>query len=80
MRIAYERMLVQKAFPPGMDVYEAFSRDTDGYDCPISRCYSAEEWIALCDGAGFKTEYLGGYLSETELDTLKQMRDSGQIH
>ena len=67
---AYERMIVQKMFR-GMDVYEAFSRNTDGTECPIARCYRAPEFAALCEGAGFECEYVGGYLSDVELDSYR---------
>ena len=44
---AYERMVVENVFP-GADVHEAFRRNTDGPDCPISRSYVPEEFAALC--------------------------------
>ena len=44
---AYERMVVEDMFP-GADVHEAFRRNTDGPECPISRSYPAEEFVALC--------------------------------
>jgi ubiquinone/menaquinone biosynthesis C-methylase UbiE len=68
---AYERMICDAAFP-GMNVDEAFARNTDGEDCPISRCYAAEEFIALCTTAGFEAEFVGGYLSRQELRSLEQ--------
>jgi ubiquinone/menaquinone biosynthesis C-methylase UbiE len=68
---AYERMIVQGAFQ-GLSVEEAFSRNTDGENCPIARCYSAEEFIASCQEAGFDCEYAGGYLSDTELNSYKK--------
>ena len=37
---AYERMVRDAAFP-GLSAEEAFARNTDGADCPISRCYRA---------------------------------------
>jgi ubiquinone/menaquinone biosynthesis C-methylase UbiE len=72
---AYQRIIVENAFP-GMTAYEAFGRNVDGVDCPLARCYSAEEFIAVCNRIGFKTEYVGGYLSDTELDSLKNYRDA----
>ena len=30
---------------PGLDVEEAFARNTDGAECPISRCYRGEEFV-----------------------------------
>jgi ubiquinone/menaquinone biosynthesis C-methylase UbiE len=63
---AYVRMIVQGAFT-GMSVEEAFAKNTDGVDCPIARCYAAEEFTAMCQAAGFRCEWVGGYLSDTEL-------------
>jgi ubiquinone/menaquinone biosynthesis C-methylase UbiE len=66
---AYERMIVEDMFP-GADVHEAFRRNTDGPDCPISRSYPPEEFADLCRDAGFDVDYLGGYLSKHELNVL----------
>lgn len=67
---AYERMLVEGAFA-GLDVEEAFARNTDGPDCPISRCYRSEDFLSLCRQAGFEASYAGGYLSRQELRSLE---------
>ena len=48
---AYERMIVEGAFA-GLDVEEAFARNTDGPDCPISRCYAAEDFLGMCRRRG----------------------------
>jgi len=67
---AYQRMLVEGAFD-GLTVCEAFARNTDGADCPISRCYGSLEFVAMCREAGFEeVEYVGGYLSSIELQSL----------
>ena len=50
---AYERMIVDDAFP-GLDVDDAFTRNTDGPDCPISRGYRGPDFLALCEEAGFE--------------------------
>jgi SAM-dependent methyltransferase len=68
---AYERMIREGAFP-GLDVEEAFARNTDGPDCPISRCYRDEDFTSLCQGAGFESRYAGGYLSRRELRSLRE--------
>jgi SAM-dependent methyltransferase len=68
---AYEKMIVADAFP-GLDVHEAFRRNTDGPECPISRSYPPGEWVALCESAGFEVEFAGGYLSKNELRALEQ--------
>lgn len=68
---AYEKMIVEDAFP-GLDVHEAFRRNTDGPECPISRSYPPAEWVALCEAAGFEAEFVGGYPSNNELRALEQ--------
>ena len=68
---AYEKMIVEDAFP-GLDVHEAFRRNTDGPECPISRSYPPAEWVALCEAAGFEAEFVGGYPPSNELRALEQ--------
>jgi len=71
---AYERMVLEGAFP-GLGVQEAFARNTDGPECPISRSYPAPGFAALCERAGFEARYLGGYLSRRELNSLAESRE-----
>jgi SAM-dependent methyltransferase len=73
LHIGYNRMIVQNAFP-GADLETAFSKSTDGESCPISRYYHYPEFIALCNEAGFSTEFVGGYLSTTEIDGLAEQK------
>jgi SAM-dependent methyltransferase len=68
---AYEKMILEDAFG-GLDVHEAFRRNTDGPECPISRSYPPAEWVALCEAAGFEAEFVGGYPSTTELRALEE--------
>ncbi len=63
---AYYKVIIKNAFP-GLTIYEAFSKNTDGEACPISRCYTDDEFSIMCRNAGFECEYMGGYLSRTEL-------------
>ena len=67
---AYERMVLEGAFP-GLGIEEAFARNTDGPECPIARCYSADDFLGMCRRAGFEGEAVGGYLSRRELTSLK---------
>jgi SAM-dependent methyltransferase len=67
--VAYEKMLHDDAFA-GMSLDEAFTRLTDGPDCPISRHYAHGEMTALCAEAGFDSTYAGGYLARHELRQL----------
>lgn len=68
---AYQRLILDKAFP-GLDAYKAFSMNVDGVDCPIARAYHHEEFLRLCESSGFVAEYVGGYLSDTEMRSLKR--------
>jgi SAM-dependent methyltransferase len=68
--VAYDLMTVQDAFP-GMDIDEVFKRTTDGPDCPISRAYAPADWVAMCERAGFEAEFVGGYMSLTDLSTVE---------
>jgi SAM-dependent methyltransferase len=72
---AYERMIVQGTFA-GMTVEEAFQRNTDGPNCPISRCYRPSEFSDLASAAGLGVEYLGGYFSKLELELLESALSS----
>jgi SAM-dependent methyltransferase len=58
-----------------MAVEDVFELTTDGPECPIARCWRAEDFIGLCDEAGFRAEYLGGYLSRHELELLARHRE-----
>ena len=70
---AYDKMVLKKAFS-NLSLAEAFSKNTDGEACPISRCYAPEEFIAICKQAGFRQlEFVGAYLSLRELSLLKDL-------
>lgn len=68
---AYVRMIVEGAFA-GMSLEEAFRRNTDGPACPVARCYSGSEFLALCRQAGFEGQYMGGHLSQNELECQRK--------
>jgi ubiquinone/menaquinone biosynthesis C-methylase UbiE len=68
---AYEQMIVRNAFP-GMDIEQAFSRNTDGLDCPMARCFPVSEFMRMCEQTGFKCQFAGGYLTETEMISLNR--------
>jgi ubiquinone/menaquinone biosynthesis C-methylase UbiE len=72
---AYERIIVQGAFQ-GLTAEAAFAKNTDGVNCPIARCYKAEEFASICNRAGFQCEYLGGYLSDVELKSYQKYAKS----
>lgn len=68
---AYEKMIVEDAFP-GLTVDEAFTRNTDGPECPISDAWEPDDVIAMCEEAGFRTFFTGGYLAAWEVTVLER--------
>lgn len=66
---AYEQMVVRNAFP-GLEIEQAFSRNTDELDCPMARCFPIHEFTRMCKEAGFDCRFAGGYLTETEMISL----------
>lgn len=73
--VAYFEMMVLKKFQ-GLSVEQAFAKTTDSTDCPISRCYSPEDFMRICKAAGFKVEFKGGYYSRLELDTFAKCKNA----
>ena len=76
--IAYARLLVDNAFP-GLTVDQAFTKSTDGPECPVSDAWRPQDVLAMIEGAGLQGTYRGGYLSVQELDWLPRYRD-GALH
>jgi len=54
----------------GIDVREAFSRTTDGEDCPLVHVWKTTEVEEMASAAGFRTEFLGAAPSLWELHVL----------
>jgi len=55
-----------------MSKLEAFQRTTDGEDCPISRCWTFDEFSEMAGQAGFTCEEAGVSMSTTELKILNE--------
>lgn len=64
---AYERRILNGLFA-GLDADEAFARNTDGPNCPVSRAFRPTDFCELARSAGFAIEFLGGYFADLELD------------
>jgi|SRR5687768_3951121 len=76
LHVAYEKLILQNAFPR-KNAYEIFHQtvdiEADGTGrCPVARCHNWEEFSSICEQSGFRTEYLGGYLSDVELNAMKK--------
>jgi ubiquinone/menaquinone biosynthesis C-methylase UbiE len=67
---AFMRMILEETFA-GLTVEEAFRRNTDGPECPISRAYRGGDFLELCRRAGLTGDFVGGYFLKDELDWLR---------
>lgn len=74
---AYQRQVLDGAFS-GLTVDEAFRRNTDGEECPISRAYRPGDFLADCERAGFIARFVGGYFAEPELPLFRSLRERAQ--
>lgn len=74
---AYELQIIEGRWADET-VDEAFRHNTDGPDCPISRAWSPETFVAMCERAGFEADFLGGYPSRMELDSMRRWLDRGR--
>lgn len=66
---AYHLRLVSGAHA-GETLDEVFRRSTDGEQCPVSRAYDADEFIALARDAGFEMQLRGVAVSAFEMSLL----------
>lgn len=73
--VAYQKMIVEGKFK-GMAKRQAFEKTMDGEGCPIARCYTQEEFIALCREAGFECTCTGSSLSTLEMNLLPKRFDA----
>lgn len=74
---AYQRQILEGAFPR-QTIDEAFRRNTDGEDCPISRAYRPDDFLAECERAGFSGRFAGGYFAEPELALFHSLRERAE--
>jgi SAM-dependent methyltransferase len=66
LHVAYVARILQNVYRD-LPIRAAFSRFTDGEECPLAEVYTPAEFTALAGGAGFRTEYLGAALAVAEL-------------
>ena len=73
--VAYLKRIVEGAYRD-LSLDAAFSRTTDGDDCPISRIFSSTEFIAIAEAAGFTAEFTGSAISMHEAKILSHRFDA----
>ncbi len=67
---------MKKGIDKDLPFEDAFRRNTDGPNCPISNCYTPSQYIAICEKAGFKTTFKGASISLHELDMLQYRHEA----
>jgi ubiquinone/menaquinone biosynthesis C-methylase UbiE len=67
--VAYERQIVQ-GIDSGLSLVDAFRKSTDGPECPVSRCYTHDEFVAAVSAHGFELEQFGVAVSAWEMSLL----------
>lgn len=67
--VAYERQILQE-IDTTLALEDAFRKSTDGPDCPISRCYTQDQFTSLVTRHGFAFESFGVAVSAWEMSLL----------
>src|SRR6266550_7323074 len=65
--IAYAQLIINNAFP-GLTIDEAFTKSTDGPDCPVSAAWDPTRVLNMIAEAKLGGTFRGGYLSVMEID------------
>lgn len=72
--VAYALRLRDGVIPADLPIRQAFTRSTDGPDCPIANCYTPEEFGAIAAAAGFRWRLVGAACSLFEMQLVHQIR------
>jgi SAM-dependent methyltransferase len=75
--IAYAQLIVNNAYP-GHTVDQAFTKSTDGPDCPVSDAWAPKRVLDLASAAGLQATFRGGYFNAVEMDWLKKYADGAR--
>jgi SAM-dependent methyltransferase len=72
--VAYVRMIVHEAFQ-GLTVDQAFTKSTDGPECPVSDAWAPQRVLDSIKAAGLEGTFRGGYINELEPKWLRDYSD-----
>jgi len=72
--VAYRLRYKEAAIPANLPIRQAFTRSTDGPECPIANCYRPDEFIEQAGLAGFQTKFLGAACSLFEMQNVQALR------
>jgi ubiquinone/menaquinone biosynthesis C-methylase UbiE len=68
--LAYAQLIVNNAFP-GLTIDAAFTKSTDGPNCPVSDAWTSTHVLDMIKTAGLEGTFRGGYISIMEIGWLK---------
>ncbi len=72
LHVAYELKIKKKIFSKWTDE-EVFKISTDGFNCPISRCYTPETFRNICNDNKFKCKFINSSISLFEMKKLNMI-------
>lgn len=72
--VAYILRLRDKTIPADLPIDQAFTRSTDGPECPIANCYTAESFAREAASAGLACRTVGVACSLFEMQQCQQSR------
>ncbi|HEX2544593.1 MAG TPA: class I SAM-dependent methyltransferase [Ramlibacter sp.] len=72
--VPYTMQLRDRRLPAHLSIREAFTKSTDGPDCPIANCYTPQEFADEARKAGFGCRTVGAAVSLHELQQLQLYR------
>ena len=81
LHVNYELMIKKKIFSNSPDE-EVFKISTDGFQCPISKCFSPSDFIKICKKNKFRSQLKNISVSLFELgkvNLINEAIDSEQI-
>jgi ubiquinone/menaquinone biosynthesis C-methylase UbiE len=67
---------IEQQILPELNKRKAFSKFTDGHYCPISECYTAEEFKAIAEKAQMDCTFTGAAISSFEMSILDRRFDA----
>jgi len=75
LHVGYELMIKRNIFPNKSDL-EVFKLSTDGFQCPISKCFTPSEFIELCKKNNFNAKLVNVSISLFELKKTKLLEEA----
>lgn len=75
LHVAYHVQIIQGKYRD-LDVRTAFSKCTDGEECPISNVYRPEEFLTLAKNAGLDGTFVGAAISMSEASLVRTRYDA----